>query len=283
MRRRLKWVAAATLVLVVGGLVAIWSLDAIAKRLIERYGTAATQVAVNVGAVSLSPLRGGVTIRDLTVANPSGFSSDNAFRLGEIHVRVDAGTLGRNPLVIDEIAIVDPQVEFELNREGASNIEVLRRQIKESHASTKGKAPSSPRPSQPTVVAPAPKQTAVAPAPKPTKQAQRFLIKRLSIQGAQLAIAAGVLGSDRRVVALPNAEETNLGARSGGAAGNELAAIVVGVLARDVATTVAATGIEQALEKGIGGETGKTLGEGVGDAVKDVGRALNKLFGDRKE
>ena len=41
--------------------------------------------------------------------------------------------------------------------------------------------------------------------------------------------------------------------------------------------------LERALEKNVGGEAGKALGEGVGEAVKGVGRALNKIFGDREE
>jgi len=277
MRRRLRLIAAATLVLVVGGLVAIWSLEAIVKRLVERYGSEATQVAVHVDAVALSLLGGSAAIDDLSIANPSGFSSADAFRLGEIQVRVDRSTLLSNPVVIDEISIVAPQVQFEVDANGTSNVDVIRHHLAQFRSAAKGSAPgtapTSPGPRQPTVVPSARKEAAGA---------RRFLIKRLSIHGAQLAIDTSALGGERRVVTLPDSEETDIGARGGGATGSELAALVVGALVRDVAATVAAANVEQALEKGIGGEAGKAVGEGVGEAVKSIGRALNKLFGDRQ-
>ena len=275
MRRRLAIVAAAaTLVLVVGMLVLLWSLDSIVKRVIEGYGSAATQVAVHADSVALSVLGASATINDLTVANPSGFSSANVFRLGKIQLLVDRGTIRSNPLVINEITIVAPEVHFELDQQGESNVDVIRRNISQFRSGASGGAPASPEPSGPTPA----QRTSREPA-----DAQRFLIRKLSIQAAQLTIDTSALGGERRVVKLPDAEETGIGARNGGATGGEVAAVVVRALVRDVATTVAAAQVEQALEKHIGGETGKALGEGAGEAVKGVGRALNKIFGDRDE
>jgi hypothetical protein len=272
MRRRLVLVAVvATLVLGVGGLVLLWSLDSIVKGVIERYGAAATKVAVHADSVALSVLGGSATISDLTVANPNGFSSANVFRLGKIHLRVELGTIRSNPLVIDEITIVDPEVHFELDQNGESNVDVIRRNLTQFRSDASGGTPASPGPSQPT------------PARKERADAQRFVIKKLSIQAAQLVIDTSALGGERRAVKLPDTEETDIGARSGGATGGEVATVVVRTLVRDVAATVAAAKVERALEKSIGGEAGKALGEGVGEAVKGVGRALNKIFGDREE
>ena len=266
--------AGAVLVLVVGVLVVVWSLDLIVKGAIERYGSAATQVAVHADSVTLSFLGGSAAINQLTVANPSGFSPANVFRLGTIQLVVDRGTLRSNPIVINEVTIVAPEVHFEIDQNGESNIDVIRRNLAAFRSGASGGAPARPAQSEPTR-SPAPRQ---GPA-----DAQRFLIKRLSIQAAQLAIDASALGGARRVAKLPDTEETDIGARSGGATGAEVATEVVQVLARDVAATVAAAQVERALEKHIGGEAGKALGEGVGEAVKGVGRALNKIFGEREK
>lgn len=270
MRRRLGMVATTvTLVLVAGVLVTLWSLDSIVKGMIERYGTAATQVAVHADSVALSVLGGSAAINQLTVANPSGFSPANVFRLGKIEVRIEEGTIFSNPLVIDEITIVAPEVYFEVDQNNESNVDVIRRNL--SRAS--GGAPAaSPGPNHAT---PAP------PARKEPVNAQRFLIKKLSIRSAQLTIDTSALGGERRVVKLSDSEETDIGARSGGATGSEVAAVVVRTLVSDVAATVAAAKVEKALEKSIGGETGKAVGEGAGEAVKGIGRALNKIFGER--
>ena len=271
MRRRLVLVAAVTtLVLVAGVLVVLWSLDSIVKGAIERYGSAATKVAVHADSVALSLLGGSAAISDLTVANPSGFSSANVFRLSKIQLLLELGTIRSNPFIIDEIAIVGPEVQFELDQNGESNVDVIRRNLAQFRAASGGPR-ASPGGSQAT------------PAPKEPADAQRFVIKKLSIQAAQLVIDTSALGGERRVVKLPDTEETNIGARSGGATGSEVAAAVARVLARDVAATVAAAQVERALEKRVGGEAGKALGQGVGEAVKGVGRALNKIFGDREE
>ena len=226
--------------LVVGVLVVIWSLDSIVKGAIERYGSAATKVAVHADSVALSLLGGSAAINDLTVANPSGFSSANVFRLGKIQLSLELGTIRSNPLVIDEITIVAPEVHFELDQNGESNVDVIRRNLAQFRSGASGGAPASPAPSQPTPAQPARREPA---------DAQRFLIKKLSIQAAQLVIDTSALGGERRVVKLPDTEETDIGARSGGATGSEVAAVVVRVLVRDVAATVAAAQVERALEK----------------------------------
>jgi hypothetical protein len=92
------WAAAATLVLLIGVLVVVWSLDSIVKGVIERYGSAATKVAVHADSVAVSILGGSAAINDLTVANPSGFSAGNVFRLGKIQLRIELGTIRNNPL-----------------------------------------------------------------------------------------------------------------------------------------------------------------------------------------
>jgi uncharacterized protein involved in outer membrane biogenesis len=275
MRRRLVIVAmAAALVLVLGVLVVVWSLDSILKGVIEDYGSKATKVAVHADSVALSLLGGSAAISDLTVANPSGFSSANVFRLGKIQLLIDCGTIRSNPLVINAITIVAPEVHFEVDQNGESNVDVIRRNLSQFRSAASGAAPASPGPSQPTPAQPARQEPA---------EAQRFLIKKLSIQEAQLVIDTSALGGERRLVKLPDTEETDIGARSGGATGGEVATVVVRALVRDVAATVAAAQVERALEKSVGGEAGKALGEGVGEAVKGVGRALNKIFGDRDE
>ena len=275
MRRRLVIVAlAATLVLVVGVLVVVWSLDSIVKGAIERYGSTATKVAVRADSVGLSLLGGSAVISDLTVANPSGFSSANVFRLGKIQLLIDCGTIRSNPLVIDAITIVAPEVHFELDQNGESNVDVIRRNLNQFRTAASSATPAPPGPSQPIPAQPVRQEPAAA---------QRFLIKRLLIQAAQLVIDTSALGGERRLVKLPDTEETDIGARSGGATGGEVATVIVRALVRDVAVTVAAAQVEKALEKSVGGEAGKALGEGVGEAVKGVGRALNKIFGDRGE
>src|SRR5512135_1837253 len=146
-RRLLTLAAAATLVLLIGVLVVVWSLDSIVKGMVEHYGSAATKVAVHANSVAVSILGGSVSINDLTVANPTGFSAADVFRLGKVQVQVELGTIRSNPLVIDAITIEAPEVYFELDQNGESNVDIIRRNLTQSRTGAVGGLPGSPGPS----------------------------------------------------------------------------------------------------------------------------------------
>jgi len=271
MRRRL--VVAATIgiaILVLAVVVAVWSLDSIVKAAIERYGSAATKTAVRVDSVHLSLLDGKGAISGLRVANPPGFSLAEAVSIGEIQLALERDTVRSNPIVVDEISIVGPQVLFEINQAGESNIDVIRRTLSQYRSGGGANVPPVGTEAKPT--------GAMVGA---TGEAQRFVIKRLSIREARVFIDAEALGGGEHMkMRLPDTEEIDIGAGGGGATGPEVAIVVVRALIRDVATTVAAAKVQRSIEKGIGGEPGKAVGEGVGEAVKGAGRAFNKLFGE---
>lgn len=273
MRRRVA--IAATIgvaALVAAGLYVVSSLDSIVENAIERYGSAATHVAVQVDSVTLSLLGGSGVINHLTVANPSGFSTADALSLGRIELVLDRASLRGNPVIVDRLTIVAPLIRFEVNQAGEANVDVIRRSIAQYRAGASAE--------------PVPEMGAPTPAPRRGRderaaERRRFVIHTLSIQDAQVVIEPGVIGRERTVMELAETGETDIGARGDGATGAEVAAVVVRALVRDVATTVAAAKVQRSIEKGVGGEAGKTLGKGVADAVKGVGKAVNDLFGDR--
>ena len=68
------------------------NLDSIVKGLIEDFGSDAAGTKVQVGEVDISLSKGKATIRNLTVANPPGYSADPAISLSQISVEIDTGT-----------------------------------------------------------------------------------------------------------------------------------------------------------------------------------------------
>jgi hypothetical protein len=271
MRRSVVIAATSALVvLVIGVLLVVWRLDALVRSAIERYGSAATKVAVRVESVAVSPAGGAAALRGLTVGNPSGFTDVNIFSLDTVDVVVDVGTVFSNPMVIDEVVLRAPEVYFEANQAGESNVEAIRRNIEEYRKAGRTQPPgdTGPRPGEPSGDASA--------------EPRRFLIRKLSMQQARVVIDASAIGGERMVMSLPDAEEFDIGGRNDGATGAELAAILTTILVRDVTITVAAAKVQQVIEKHVGGETGKTVGEGLGEAIKGVGKALNTIFGVRK-
>ena len=101
------------------------SLDALVARAIETYGSEMTGTAVRVGSVQIELAEGSVTILGLTIANPAGFDTPEAFRLGEISVDLDTGRLTGDPVGIDHIEIRAPEVTYELDAKARSNLGVI--------------------------------------------------------------------------------------------------------------------------------------------------------------
>ena len=66
--------------------VALSYADKLVKDAVETLGPEFTQSEVTLGGVNISLLGGSAGLSDLAVGNPAGFSSDNAFSLGEMCV-----------------------------------------------------------------------------------------------------------------------------------------------------------------------------------------------------
>ena len=89
-------------------------------------------------AVSSATSGEGV-LRGLKMGNPKGFKSDSAFRLGEVRVRIDIDSLGRDTVVIKEVVITAPEITYELWPNG-SNIDAIRRNVESTMGAGAGQA-----------------------------------------------------------------------------------------------------------------------------------------------
>ena len=121
-------VALALLVVVIAGGIAwfLQNLDGIVKNQIETVGSELLGVAVSVDTVSISLRAGSGTITGLTVANPPGYVTDSALRLGTLHLQIDTASLGGNPLVLKKLAVDSLAGNLELRDDDANLIEISR-------------------------------------------------------------------------------------------------------------------------------------------------------------
>ena len=139
-----KIVLGSILVLVVGigiGLFYLVSnLDELVKKGIETYGSQVTQTAVRVDRVKIELQKGSGAINGLTVGNPVGYSTPNAFSLGEISTQVG---LSDKIIVIDHITVRAPEIFYEINQAGQNNLNQLNKNIAAtSSGSSNNKSPS---------------------------------------------------------------------------------------------------------------------------------------------
>lgn len=92
---------------------AMMALGQILRIAIQTAGYAALGVPVGVGLVTLSPLSGRGTVRNLVVHNPKGFESPYAFRADAVSVTVRPRSLLGGELLVDQVVIRNPTVRLE--------------------------------------------------------------------------------------------------------------------------------------------------------------------------
>jgi hypothetical protein len=228
--RKVLIIAGALAVVIAAVLIFIWTnINGLVKAAIERYGSEVTKTAIRVSSVSIHLASGKGAITGLTVANPHGFSSPYVFRLDTISVRIDPSTVTKRPIVIDEIRISAPEVDYEINPSGASNIGVLKKNIEGYKADAPKKAPGEQ---------------------KTGGEDTKLIIRKLVIESGRIDVRVAALGDKPKTVALQRVELADIG-KPGGVTPSQLAQQVLTALVEDVGREVARAGAERYIEKGI--------------------------------
>ncbi|HSP96407.1 MAG TPA: hypothetical protein VL049_04065 [Candidatus Dormibacteraeota bacterium] len=258
-------------VIAVGVLFVVARLDSVVQGLVERRGSALVGTAVSVEAVEIALADGRATLRGLSIANPQGFSAPNALTLSEVEVGLDIRSLLADPLVIDTISIVEPHVFYEVNGDGAANIDVIRRNVEAGRrADEAGPADATP-------------------VPRPHRRergagARKLIIHLLELREGQVTIDAAAAGGSARTETLPAFELTSIGVKQGGASPAEVGRIVLVAVARDVAVAVAADELEKVVGKHLGGLLGDAIKKGGSSAIEGgLGGVLDGLLGGKKK
>jgi hypothetical protein len=250
-------------VIVIGGLIILFSsLDRIVTAGIERFGSMTTQTEVKVSSVTLKLKSGEGSVKGIQIGNPSGFTSSNAFTLGDISIKIDPSTVTKDVVVIDRIYISKPHVTYEINDSGQSNINVIKENIKQLQGKS---APEAAREEE------------------KGKAAVKLLIRQFEIEGGQIDVHVPVQ-PEPMTVKMPPIKLANLG--SGGEPPGEIAARILSALVKNVGPAVAQVGVEQYLGKSVEemkGQMQKQIDEKAGEAVEglsqEAGKALNKFLG----
>ena len=103
--------------------IAFWflvsNLDAIVKQVVEQVGTETLDTQVTLSSAEISLAEASAALRGLRIANPDGFSAQNAFELGAIEVALAPESLSTEVMVLETIAIDSASLLFE--QQGARN------------------------------------------------------------------------------------------------------------------------------------------------------------------
>jgi len=226
------------------------SLDEIVETGIEKVGTEVTQTRVEVGSVKLALSSGAGTIANLQVDSPAGFSRNQIFTLGEVTVAVDPKTITEKVVVIDQVIVKAPQIFYEINDKGDSNLDVLKKNV--SRATSKIKSSDKE---------------------KADEDAVKLIIRKFVIDGAEVDARIAALGGKDLSANLPRIQLNDLGKDAGGATAGEIAEKVTKVLISKTTTAVAELGAQQYL--------GKTAEEAKAELEKKAKEAITDKIGDQ--
>ena len=112
------------IVFIGGGYLVLSNLDAIVENAIETAGTQAVGSQVAVGGVELDLTGGRATIRDFTIANPQGYSSNSMVSFSELSVGMNLQNTDGQTIHITSIVANDPFVHYE-TISGTSNFDTV--------------------------------------------------------------------------------------------------------------------------------------------------------------
>ena len=223
----------ATVALVAAGLAAwyvVGSLDHRVAEAIERQGSALTGTRVRVSSVSVSLRDGRATIRGLRIANPEGFSGDDAVWVDSIVLTLDIGSIRKSPVVIEDLVLASPRVKFEMLPTGKSNLDELRRRVE--------------------------KNSGGLPDPNPL----RLRVVKMTTPNGKVKADLTAVGGKVEELALNTIRRSNVGGKAGVPA-ELIAQALLTALAKETGRAASQAGLSSYLNKSLGAEGGKLPGK----------------------
>ena len=187
------------LAVIVVALAIVWcSLETIVKKAVNKYGSEITGTEVSLQGFSLSPLSGSVSVKGLTVANPSNYKSANLLSLGGVSVKIDMKSLSGNTIVVEDITIEKPVITYEMLSLTQNNIKQLQANIAKNTASGSDNKGEKPK-----------KEEAKAKSEGASKQ---VVIRKVTVKEGELKAVSNIPGDKGLVdVKLPEIILTDIG------------------------------------------------------------------------
>ncbi|MET0012116.1 MAG: hypothetical protein ABW085_15515 [Sedimenticola sp.] len=240
-------VVAAALFFLVG------SLDSIVEAAIEEVGTKTTKTEVQVDGVSINLGDAQGALRGLTVANPPGFSGNKAISLGQIKLKLDAKSLTSDTIVVKEIVIDKPAVNYEFGKgDSGSNFDAIKKNVASAGGSGASESADSTGP--------------------------KLIIEHLYINDGTIAVTSELTKDKPLSASLPKIHLKDIGKKSGGASADEVAQQILSSLTKGVGSAVGKLDLSKlkdvgaSLKEKTSGSTDKVKEslDGAGDKLKGL-------------
>lgn len=201
------------LLVIVALVVVFFSLNTIVKKGVETIGPELTKVDVKLGSADISPFSGSGKLSKLFIGNPPDYQTPFAMKVDSIKVGVQIASVMKDTIVINEINIQSPEIQFDGGLSG-NNLSKIQDNLNAAGGGTNAKpAPASP-------------------SGKPEK---KFIVKDFVLQGAKVHLNVTGLGVPMSAtVPIPDIHLQNLGTDTGGLTAAQLGEAIMKPLYQSV-------------------------------------------------
>jgi len=250
MKKLLIAVGVLVLLVVVAVVVVASQAGSLIKDGVESYGPDITGTSVTLSGVDVSLLSGSASINDLVIGNPKGFKSSEAFRVDEVSVKLDVGSLFSEQIRIEKILIDGAELTYEqLNK--TSNIDALKRNVERNTGASGGGSDTGDS----------------------SASDVQLVIDDLYINATQVNASVSVLGkNEQKSITIPDIHLKDLGKGGDGSVAaivDEVVSLVTKAATKAVVNELGKRKVQEAIDKKKG-EALQKLDEKLGDKLKDL-------------
>ena len=194
-------VGVVVLLLVVGVFVVFSRIDSIVKGTVEREGTSQLDLATTLQDADVSIFGGSLTLDELAIANPEGYSAPVMFELGQVNVGVSYGELMDEPVRVRNIHINSPRLVIERSGEGLANLAKINLRDLMERLDTESEEPTT-----------------------------KLIIGEVTVSGTEVIIRPNIEGLEEQyIVKVPDVTLTEVGTSEDAQNGAELGRVVTEV------------------------------------------------------
>ena len=237
-------VGVVVLIIVILVMVLLGNLNGIVKGVIEKVGTSVTGVPVTVGSVDIKISEGSAAIKELSVANPAGFSAKPMLDFGELAVKLDV-----KGKIINLVKVASPHILFE-QKGKTSNFQTLIDNMSKDAEEKPAEEPAKEEP-----------------APAEEGEPAIIQIDLIEITDAQVTIISDAEDEPRNVTIKSIKIENIKGTPE--EIGKQIMSQLSGQIIKQVAGKAAQKELNKAIDKSLGDKLGFSKPEG-GDAAGDT-------------
>lgn len=252
-----KWIliggTALVVIIIVVLVVGISNLGPIIKRAVNTYGPTITRTEVRLSSVGISILSGQAKLKGFYLGNPKGFKSPQAMAVGSIFVDLDEKSVTSDPIIIDKVEVLRPEISYEKSR-GTDNFKTILKNVERSVSKGRSSKQQSGK----------------------KEGGKKLIIRDFIIKDGKVDLAISAAGGQSLTASasLPDIHLKNIGEKKGGASPEEVFKEVFAVLYKEITSPAVTSALNKEL---------KALGSSVEIETPagktDLGTATDKVKG----